>query len=761
MRKRIGFALIIISVIMAVVACQPKAWWEDYWWPDRFPGEGESDRLSSEEISARINPSGILSAVFSPDGTMVDVTWKTSDPIAWSSVKTLSIEDCLYAIIDFTDYIGFAIDDSALKISDGKLVIEFKLETELTGSADYSVDSYIVSVLEPLEIRAASGPVYELTALRGFSGSSTAVLSVTMDGNNVLDAEMKAGTFDTDVEIECVVDGEASVLAGNSMTNAEASILLDTLGWFSLFLEPDVDGYASDYNIVLNSEGNGISFTGEIEFNGYFDPRGWYIESGRVAYRSGDSKFYASEDNIKTAYVMYTISISETDPLVITSLDGTEKYTIYGDGKKARSYIYVDVTRLELVDQIANQDGPILGTFMINGEAITEQYAKPSMTMAAYGIRGDGSASNPFRISTEKQLRGFAAIVNDGNDMEGKHVLLTADIDLEGRQWIPIGWKKTTSAYYGYKDTEIEDEINEGIFRGSFDGGGHTIHNLSFSTGFRYYSLNGIYGGAAGFFGLVGNGAEIKNLSIENVDISAYNQIGAFVGLIPSWSETDMNPEITVLENLNLSGDVRLTGQADIGGILGRAEIGTELIIRNCTIEADEGSYISAPYDNFEGTNDNFFGGLAGAAYSRRGDGTEISGCSSSGLDITANYGIAGGLVGHFETGSISGIAGKTTVADTTVELQNSWNSLEQGAADRIGALAGTAMQQADIDSYSVELVNISFDNITLIMPEESVLHLDGVIGSYREKNQDHSNFADQITGEENIDTTEITIIRH
>ena len=34
MRRRIGFTLIIVSVIMAVVACQPDNWWEDHWWPD-------------------------------------------------------------------------------------------------------------------------------------------------------------------------------------------------------------------------------------------------------------------------------------------------------------------------------------------------------------------------------------------------------------------------------------------------------------------------------------------------------------------------------------------------------------------------------------------------------------------------------------------------------------------------------------------------------------------------------------------------------
>ena len=59
MRKRIGFALIIVSVIMAVVACQPKAWWEDYWWPDNIP-EKEAEEILLEEFAEGFD---LLSAI--------------------------------------------------------------------------------------------------------------------------------------------------------------------------------------------------------------------------------------------------------------------------------------------------------------------------------------------------------------------------------------------------------------------------------------------------------------------------------------------------------------------------------------------------------------------------------------------------------------------------------------------------------------------------------------------------------------------------
>ncbi|RRD63080.1 hypothetical protein EII26_12630, partial [Fretibacterium sp. OH1220_COT-178] len=61
-----------------------------------------------------------------------------------------------------------------------------------------------------------------------------------------------------------------------------------------------------------------------------------------------------------------------------------------------------------------------------------------------------------FVISTEVQLAGLAKLVNDGNPFEGKTVRLDKDLNLEGKEWTPIG-------------------TGEKPFLGSFDGGGHLI----------------------------------------------------------------------------------------------------------------------------------------------------------------------------------------------------------------------------------------------------------------------------------------------
>lgn len=77
---------------------------------------------------------------------------------------------------------------------------------------------------------------------------------------------------------------------------------------------------------------------------------------------------------------------------------------------------------------------------------------------------GDGSKTNPYEIATAEQLAKLARDVNNGNTFRGKYFKLTADIDLSGGIWMPIG------KYYG--------NGNNRLFFGKFDGNGHVIKNM-------------------------------------------------------------------------------------------------------------------------------------------------------------------------------------------------------------------------------------------------------------------------------------------
>ena len=75
---------------------------------------------------------------------------------------------------------------------------------------------------------------------------------------------------------------------------------------------------------------------------------------------------------------------------------------------------------------------------------------------------GDGTAATPYLIETRAQLEKLVA----GTDGAGVHYRLTADIDLSGNKWTPIG-----------------------NFQGVLHGGNHLLKNISISAGSVYVGL--------------------------------------------------------------------------------------------------------------------------------------------------------------------------------------------------------------------------------------------------------------------------------
>ena len=185
---------------------------------------------------------------------------------------------------------------------------------------------------------------------------------------------------------------------------------------------------------------------------------------------------------------------------------------------------------------------------------------------------GDGSAENPYQISTAKQLALLAYQTN--NDIGGDaYYVLTEDISLasctgENIPWISIGIHEYENNNYALH-----------CFTGHFDGGGHTIYGLyqNIENGLDYFG---------GLFGYT-DGAEIKNINMTNCSISG---IGGYVGSVVGFaSRTD------VLNCTAYDSYIRTTGSYTYaGGIVGYAgtPIGVSQIIEpafrisNCRVES-------------------------------------------------------------------------------------------------------------------------------------------------------------------------------
>ena len=179
------------------------------------------------------------------------------------------------------------------------------------------------------------------------------------------------------------------------------------------------------------------------------------------------------------------------------------------------------------------------------GEAVKKVQVKKRGTVRKASVRkaprrggvfasGNGSQKNPWTIRTAAQLEAFARSVNQGNSYAGKRIRLTADIDLSGRQWTPIGF---------YRDKARRP------FKGAFDGNGRVVSGLR---------IEAPAAGMAGLFGVL-EGATVQGLTVEDASVSG----GANVGIVAGFA---LRSE---LRNCSVSGTVQ--GLENAGGLVGQA----------------------------------------------------------------------------------------------------------------------------------------------------------------------------------------------
>lgn len=167
-----------------------------------------------------------------------------------------------------------------------------------------------------------------------------------------------------------------------------------------------------------------------------------------------------------------------------------------------------------------------------------------------------------YYISTADELFEVAANVNGNtNYYLNKTILLLNDVDLENREWTPIG--KTTN-------TE---------FRGTFDGNGKTIKNLKITEAADADAYAGI-----GLFGWVGsNGAGmayVKNLTVDGANVSGSSYVGTLVGYLQFGAVENCTVKNAIVTSTHKNGD-RCGDKA--GALIGVvAPNGINAAVQNC-----------------------------------------------------------------------------------------------------------------------------------------------------------------------------------
>ena len=204
-----------------------------------------------------------------------------------------------------------------------------------------------------------------------------------------------------------------------------------------------------------------------------------------------------------------------------------------------------------------------------------------------YTIESNGS----YTVTSADGLMNIAKLVNGGKT--DINITLNTDIDLTGKDWTPIG-------------TDYDNS-----YKGTFDGGGHTITGLTVTTKDQF----------VGLFGYLNRAGTVKNVVMEGVQITSNQIYGGSIGGVAGYSWG-------TIENCSVSGSV--SGTVYVGGVVGAQIDGS---ITGCSSSATVKGMV-------------YVGGVAG----QTNGGATLTACYATGnvtIEIDPKKNIAGGgLVG-------------------------------------------------------------------------------------------------------------------
>ena len=388
------------------------------------------------------------------------------------------------------------------------------------------------------------------------------------------------------------IDSETSIINSFNLAKISGKVhggILGGINW---------DGSVKE---IKNSYIDSDIYTGKVFGQEYDESYITIMSSGKVAGLSGlmkDTANYGVE-----SFGTYTDDNSLTGSAVWSSESPWDFENVWGE------------------DVFGTNNGyPVLRTKEYNDMLpLLDKHWKHNAATSYAG--GDGTQSNPYLISTAEELALLSNDVNSGKfydqetgEAEYIYVELTADIDLSGKYWTPIGHVNWDNMM-GYS------------FIGSFDGKKHEIMNLEYDT-----SSLGMFVGVFGFVGKMDGQVnekynEIKNLGISGNDIelifpssSQTNGMGIGIAGITSYAIHTKIEDCYNKANITVEG-----AYGTVAGIVG-AMSGE---VKNCYNTGD----LTMNIDIGDGNNsyNANVGGIVGGGGLASGNIDLISNCYNSG----------------------------------------------------------------------------------------------------------------------------------
>lgn len=288
---------------------------------------------------------------------------------------------------------------------------------------------------------------------------------------------------------------------------------------------------------------------------------------------------------------------------------------------------------------------------------------EPSVLGAEFA-GGDGTKENPWKIKTREQLAALSNYL--GSKGSGRYFCLSSDILFSAEDFAAGG--EFYNKGLGWQPIGSQTDANQ-MFRGSLDGRGHVIRNLT---------VNRPQTPDIGLFGYT-RGAIIKDLRLENLTFTGSTNVGGLTG-------TDRG---STFQNVSVTGTV--SGQKTIGGLVGYAE---NTILTRCGSDCQ----VSASLLSMNYTEISSAGGLMG--YGQEVEAAECYAlgtlsCTTSAYEgRTSGYIYAGGLIGCLKSGSVARSFVKGIVSGSTAAPSSAGDAY-------VGGLVGYLHVSTVEDSYT------------------------------------------------------------
>ena len=429
-----------------------------------------------------------------------------------------------------------------------------------------------------------------------------------------------------------------------------------TLAKWPYYLEPEgMDDKTANKDDIITIDLNGQTINTAIDIWPYGDCFGTIIIKNGTVIAPEDRPAIHVGDNVKSVE-LYNVEVYGQLDSNKFSHNGVNALKVYSgtfhDGNHDSSYSSVAPRWITVYGGNWEYD---VSSFLAKGLELVELADGTYAVETAGEIVFEEDADGAYLINNVEDLQKLRRGVDSGTTFKGKNFRLTADIDLSGINWNPIGTNSTS-------------------FQGNLDGCGHTISNL-------YIKRNENY---IGLFSSVSN-SEIKNLVLLNPTVLGDSKSMGAAALIGQGGSDSKITDVSVM------GKIAIETGTYTGGICG---YNSSAEYRNCIVDGTNSENFVSHIECLRSLDSNgngltnYTGGICGHS---KPNAAGIIDSKVMNIELVANgYGL-GGIVGVLQSNTyIKGCEVENVV----------FRALQDDAFEWTGYIAGK--------DYSSDKANVS-----------------------------------------------------